>query len=257
MEFSGILKNVLFVVALAVLIWYSIRVLGLNAPEQFTCPGNIVFMRGCEAAKFLIADQDNYVQTLTPTDLYARNAKSNDGYKLASARAAVDFTPKQQEIYTRAAADADAALLKLGHEIIVAMQWRFAMTQGDVYEMGWPHTRANIIWVSTQLDTYPYKKLVKTLVHEKIHLFQRAYPEKLANMLNSVGYIRWKHRVGVPRIRANPDLDPWIYIDPKTQKPMLALYNSDTPADIGDVDTAPEDEHPYERIAYEVADKAI
>jgi hypothetical protein len=212
-------------------------------------------MSASETSRFILDDDDAYVQNLTPTDLYARGAKSNTGYRESSARAAVDFTQEQQQKYTRAAQEADKALLKLGHEIIEAMQWVFAQTRGEVYEEGWPHTRANVIFVSSDMDSYSYTKLVHTLVHEKLHLFQRAYPEKLAQILDSTGYVRWKHRVGEPRIRANPDLDPWIYVDPRTGKPMMAHYNSDTPTDLGDVDTAPENEHPFERMAYEVVAK--
>jgi hypothetical protein len=259
------MKNVLFVLALIGLILYSMHLLGVNIQERFvqgTCPDMLVgnarvqFLSGRETAKFLMEDPDEYVEHMTPTDLYARGAKTVDGYKLACAKVAVDFTPDQKEKYVRAARDADEAFMRMGHEIIEAIQWVFAKTRGDAYEDGWPHTRANIIFVSTDMDADSHGKLVKTLVHEKLHLFQRAYPEKMAQLLDSTGYIRWKYRVGEPRVRANPDIDPWIYVDSKTQKPMMARYNSDTPADLSDIDVAPEDEHPFERMAYEVAAKA-
>jgi len=55
-------------------------------------------------------------------------------------------------------------------------------------------------------------------------------------------------------VRSNPDLDPWIYLHPKTQRPMMAVYRSAKPKNINDVilaDSAAE--HPYESMAYEIA----
>jgi hypothetical protein len=72
----------------------------------------------------------------------------------------------------------------------------------------------------------------------------------------SRGFKRWKTRVSEPLSRANPDLDPWIYIDPRTEKPMIAVYNSKNPNSISDVKlTDFAFEHPYELMAYEIAEK--
>jgi hypothetical protein len=95
---------------------------------------------------------------------------------------------------------------------------------------------------------------VRTLIHEKVHLYQRLYPEEITQILERRKFRRWKQRLGEPRVRANPDVDPWIYINPENNEPMVALYASDQPADISDIylqDGA--FEHPYEYLAYEIA----
>jgi hypothetical protein len=213
---------------------------------------DIVFYSASETAKFLSSDPDNYVHTLTPMDLYARKQKTVDAYLTTAAGAAMDFDTSSKVRLSKAVSKADAFFHRQGHDIIENMQWVFALTQGSVYEDGLPHTRANIIFLSQSVLAESDDDLCKTLVHEKLHIFQRANPEKMAPLLDSAGYVRWKYRVGEPRIRANPDLDPWIYIDPDTKAPMIAHYSSDTPRSISDVNESPSDEHPFERMAYEL-----
>ena len=114
---------------------------------------------------------------------------------------------------------------------IASIPWVFALTKENEYEDGLPHTRTNIIFLSTNVDQTPLK-LVSILIHEKIHIYQRLYPEETMNFLAVHGYYRWKQRFGVPRIRSNPDLDPWIYFNPVSKQPMIAYYTSDTPNNI-------------------------
>ena len=55
-------------------------------------------------------------------------------------------------------------------------------------------------------------------------------------------------------IRANPDLNNWIYID-ENKKLMMSIYNSGYPKSINDITTKPEYEHPYEMISYVIENK--
>lgn len=254
------LNDVLIVIAVVAVLLYAYRSI-LRDPllsamfegfKQGRCERkDIVFLDKQQTGKYLRADPEQYIEHMTPWDLYARNVKTSEQYIEQAANSARAFSVAQQEQYAKAAAAADAFFLKHGHEIIENMRWVFALTDGVSYENGYPHTRANIIFVSTNQDE-TLNELTETLVHEKLHLFQRAYPEKMAQLLDEAGYIRWKHRVGEPRIRANPDLDPWIYIDPQTKKPMAAYYASDKPSGISDIDVLPRNEHPFERMAYDL-----
>lgn len=211
-----------------------------------------------ETAAFLGSDPDNYVKTLTPLDLYARKVGDGNQYISRIAAAARDFDAAQKVRYTQAALQADrffkrTKLCGIDSNTIVSIPWVFAMTDGTAYEDGLPHTRTNIIFVSTELDETP-DSLLRTLVHEKVHLYQRMNPERMMTYLESRGYNRWKQRMGEPRVRANPDVDPWIYIDPLSREPMVATYATDKPLNITDVIMEqPAFEHPYEKMAYEAA----
>lgn len=253
------MENALFAFVFAVVLYFMYEY--LKKEDFVNSPGEYVqFLTAEQTGQFLLADADFFMANLSPTDLYARNVKLAADYKHRAARAATDFTTPQKLRLVEAAKAADRFLMQANVKGIdcakmSSIPWVIGITEGSVYEDGLPHTRANVIFLSTETDETPHH-LMKTLVHEKVHLYTRLYPEETAYYLESNGYLKWKQRLGVPRIRANPDLDAWIYIDPKTQKPMAMYYTSDKPESINDtIQTNAAFEHPYELMAYAIQSK--
>jgi hypothetical protein len=235
-----------------------------NAPPS---KDKIHFNTAKQTAKFIMDDPDNYMHHFNGWDLIARHVSTEIDYRRNAAMSSLDFTECQKDRITKAAHKADEFFaayrsdyaqtneyIQISGKDIVAIPWVFSLTKGDTYENGMPHTRANIIFLSSNQDETLHK-LTRILVHEKIHLYQRLYPKQCVAYLNTKGFIQWKLRQGVPRIRSNPDLDPWIYIDTKTDKPLIALYASDKPRNISDTVNPFNDiayEHPYELMAYTI-----
>lgn len=226
--------------------------------EDATGDPHVYFLRREDTARFLKSDPDGYVAAMSPLDLYARSVSTGAEYTERAAGAAGDFTVAERVRVTLAAQEADRFLerhcsLLLDGGRLAGMPWILALTRGGVYEEGMPHTRTNTIFLS---DAALKRDLVRTLIHEKVHVYQRAYPEEMAQILERRGFRRWKMRMGEPRVRANPDLDPYIYIDPRTREPMVARYTTDRPSSIQDVELSHAAfEHPLESIAYEIAGK--
>lgn len=229
------------------------------SPSKSEC----TFLSASDTASFLMADPDTYTTNLSSLDLHARRAASYQEYQRASARSARSFTPAEKLMLTEAARKADSIISGMRLEGYPSfaknmrkIPWIFASTEGTVYEDGLPHTRLNVIFLSSGVLARfvgDDREAIRTLIHEKIHIQQRLHPVETLALLKQRGYIQWKERLGVPRIRANPDLDPWIYVDPKTQKGMAAYYTSETPTSISDITLSSVNyEHPYEMIAYEV-----
>ena len=252
------LRHIAFAVAVvivAVLGWkYLYEEFQTQAP-----PKTVTFMTSYDTAKFLREDPDYFVHNLSPTDLYARNAITHEEYLHRISAASLDFEPDQMQRFSKACQAADEFFLgqtkqDMFHpEDMAKIPWVLAMTEGQKYEEGLPHTRANIIFVASDIDE-THDALTRTMIHEKMHIYQRMYPERMTQWMEKHGYGRWKQRLGEPRIRANPDLDPWIYIDPQTRQPMAAYYVSDKPSSIRNVYLSDVGfEHPYERMAYMVA----
>jgi hypothetical protein len=252
-------KDLFAVIVIFVIIYFTVKY--LSKDEGFIMPWetsyNVTFLSLKQTHEFLHSDPDNYSMSLSPLDLYARKASIEFDYRRRSSAAAKDFTDDQKQRYSAAAARADKFFATLQIDRLdcykfVHIPWVFALTRDKEYEDGLPHTRANIIFVSDSVDESP-ERLTRTLIHEKVHIYQRMYTEAIAQYLHYNNYIIWKQRMGVPRIRANPDLDPYIYMDPKTKAPMLCLYASDKPESITDVEHKFVDyEHPFEEMAYKI-----
>ena len=236
--------------------------------SSYSRKDKITFLTAKQTAKFLMADPDNYVHNFNVWDLIARHVSTEVDYRRQSAMAAIDFTENQKNRLIKAARKADdffasykssqcvqtSDYINISGKDIVAIPWVFALTDGNDYENGMPHTRANVIFLSNEVDE-TLANLTKTLVHEKVHLYQRLFPNQCVAYLNNKGFMQWKLRQGVPRIRSNPDLDPWIYIDTHTDKPLMALYASDKPKNISDIVNPFHNihyEHPYELMAYTI-----
>lgn len=243
-----------------------------------------------EASLFFLEDADKYVQNMSPSDLYARKVQCQEAYRLQGYYATLQATPEQASIIKDACGKADAffhtytkdqsgettkSLNDLKDMKMIAyfdagkardLPWSIILVKDD-YEQGLPHTRGKYIIIHPSLLQKPMKELIGTLIHEKIHVYQRKYskedatiegdtsPVKLTDYLVSkMGFVKVKRRSEVScDIRANPDLDDWVYKDPKTGKDMYLCYKSGNPTGIDDVIGDSREEHPYEYIAYEIA----
>jgi hypothetical protein len=149
------------------------------------------------------------------------------------------------------------ALTDIDLAALAAIPWVIAKTTTPAYEDGLPHTRADVIFLSSTTLHKKDTDLARTLLHEKVHLYQRKYPQETAQAIADAGYHRTdRRRTETPLARANPDLDDWVYEDP-AGVPMLTVYNSAKPSSIGDVTGSNDHEHPYETMAYSLAAKNI
>lgn len=255
------LKDIVLILILIIVILYILYYLKkegfVNNPNK-----NIKFLTEDETYNFIHNDGDGYIQNLSPMDLYARKSKSTNDYRMRACHSAINFPDNLKSKIIVAINTANKLLEKLRIEHIncseiSSIPWILGMTKNKEYEDGLPHTRANIIFISSNIDT-SHKSLVKLLIHEKIHIYQRLHPEEISYYLESKGYVKSKHGKGIPYVRSNPDLDGWIYISPITKKEMIAYYTSEEPASITDITlTDPSFEHPYELMAYTITDKIL
>lgn len=211
----------------------------------------LVYLSAAETRKLLIEDADGYVTGMSYHDLSARGCKTHRQYLEKAAGAAFDFSELQKEKLEKAMQQAEVLLQATKHAIITYenLPWKFALVL-PVYEEGLPHTRRDTIFLYPQHLEMTEKRLVELLVHEWVHLYQRKNLHKVQAGLMQEGYKVWRKRKGYPRIRANPDVDEYIYVHPSGQV-MLYVYNKDYPSSIQDI-MAPNglQEHPFEEMAY-------
>lgn len=226
---------------------------------EFFKGGYLLFYSKVETAAFLLRDEDGFISSMTISDLYARHVKSHQEYREKSAVNALEFQEDQKVVLEKAVETAQQffqtiSVPLIDRDRILGILWKFALTKNNTYEEGLPHTREDVIFVTPKLLELPEVQLVKTLIHERVHIYQRIYETQFQEQLKIQGYTVWRERKGYPLIRSNPDVDKYIYQTPKGDI-MVTVYSSFQPQHIQDT-MQPNSlkEHPYEEIAYQVAE---
>lgn len=219
---------------------------------------NIKFLSAKETADFILKDDDNYVKNMSSADLYARKASTADEYKMNASKYTLDFTADYKQKLIKCTKKADEFLRShkykniLDCNKIAKLKWCFALTD-TYYEEGLPHTRKDLIFLSTNVIKYDDIPLITTLIHEKVHIYQKLYEKEMGTLLQNLGYIE-KSMVSPSLKRSNPDINNKIYYDTNTDQLMLSTYKSNKPNSISDVQNTDHSfEHPYEKMAYDIA----
>ena len=248
---------------------------------------HIKFMTFKETAEFLRNDRDGYVRNMSALDLHARHAKTYMDYIDNIEDTAITFTAEEKELLGKCADKADNYFkterfkeLEYANHIngndIAGIKWIFANTYANhyndmikEYEEGLPHTRENVIFVSKNVLKYDELNLTNTLIHEKIHIYQRYNSNIFSKIIKDMGLLELDKGSykSAKYIRSNPDTNGKIYYAPdnttkaaKAAKApdanvMVCLYRNDNPNSINDViHKNYSNEHPYEKIAYEIAE---
>ena len=203
-----------------------------------------IYLSREETANIIKKDNDKYIKNLTKYDLYARDVSTPEEYIYKIIEGCLNFSEKQ--------------VVKLNNCSKIARKffdnkyiWKFALID-EVYEEGFPHTRMDIIFLSPKVINYTDDNLTKILIHESIHIYQRYNITEINKYLKENKYTVSRRRDSEPLIRANPDLDEYIYKD-KDGEEMIYIYKSSMPKGINDI-IPNKNEHPFEKMAYEISE---
>jgi len=259
-----IYKYILFIIILFI-IFYIINNHISKKFEQFEqFDDNIIFLNNYELLNILLSNNDKYYDTFFENDFYVRNINNIDEYKNLIKKSVTDFNDNQKNkikkcIYNANLYFSDLKLNWFDGNKNNKIKWIIGCIKGKLYENGLPHTRNNYIIISDEkVNDYDEEKLTKTLIHEKVHIYQKKYINDIKIYLNENNFIKIKEREKNDNIRANPDLDNWIYKD--KQNIYKAVYN-DNPSSVEDIKYKPINnqsyEHPYEKMAIYIENKFI
>lgn len=164
-----------------------------------------------------------YFDKMTELDLKAREAISNEAYKELYKKAVISFTPSENKELLNLTSKADALLEEFPR--LYNIPWRFAKLDGLV-ENGFPHTIGDTIFLAVIPS-------VQTLIHEKIHVYQRMYPLETSILITDIWGFKIKDKQEhIKGIRNNPDLNSFVYGIGDSY--IAQLYNSDNPRDLSD-----------------------
>ena len=274
----------LLIITLVILTIYYIYTVYTSVPfKNVKNEEHLNYMSYEETARFLESDEDRYVANLSPLDLYARKVSSKEEYINIIKGEATHFNRGDKLILDKCTKKADELLRNininniskesnldyskyLNYKDIANIKWVLAITRNDnggKYEDGLPHTRKNIIFLSQDVLNYSEDEIIKLLIHEKIHIYQRHNEDLFKTIIYNMGYAEISTSPASPVIsqdklkyvRSNPDVNNKIYKNVHTGELMICLYTSDKPKSINDIIIQNYSmEHPYEKIAYEISE---
>lgn len=218
---------------------------------------NIVFYNNQEASIILKKDPDGYFNKLNSLDKQAMNITNTNDYIDKVANSTLSFSDVEKRrisSYTKIADDFLYGLKipYLDTKKIAGLKWKFILTKDNINSDGMPHTKGDIIYLSTITLNNSKKLLIQTLIHEKIHIYQRAFPNEIKEWIEKNNYIQYRNN-NLLINRSNPDVDEWSYM--KDGKECIALYNKN-PNNLNSVIYPFGDsksEHPYEDMAYYIS----
>jgi len=223
---------------------------------------NIVFLNKNELSTFLINDKDNYYKSFHKKDLIVRKVSNIDEYKKKILNSTSNFSIYQKEKIIFCINKLNKILINVKYpwfdgKKAIQTTWKFGSIHGYEYENGFAHTRSDLIILpQINLDNYSQHDLIKLILHEKIHIYQKMYPDDIENYIQHNNYYKFKKRSEIVDSRANPDLNQWIYNN-SNNKTLIAMYKSN-PINISDVTFHPSNndnnEHPFEKMAYDMSE---
>jgi hypothetical protein len=202
----------------------------------------------------------SYFSQMSALDLRARKAESTDAYLTRYERSIVPLSEKQKDAIEDLAHGVDN-ITKV-YKRLYAIPWKIAAFQG--VEHDFPHTIAHVIFLPIDTLEDTAKSAMQTLLHEKIHVYQRAFPLETNVLVQKMwGYKMHSLRSRSQLSRNNPDLNQVVY---GKQRWGILQEFTNTANDLRDskvqfVGEQPDTwtavaesyEHPYERMAYEIS----
>jgi hypothetical protein len=236
----------IIIIIFLIILFYLI----FNYYENFYNDQITIYSR-TELINILLEDSDNYVKSFNNNDLMARNVSNIEEYYQFIIDSCIDidnsFKNKIIEQIKIAATRFNSfKIIGFDGGKCNKIPWYIGIVDGIKYENAYPHTRNNIIIIPISIVN---DSLYSTLIHEKVHVYQKMFPNDIKLYLNNNNFIKTNSDL---INRANPDIDRNIYSDHNNNL-LYCIYNNN-PKNISDV-VCSYSEHPFEFMAYQIQKK--
>ncbi len=254
---SYLVKITLIVILFLLSLLYLHLIFNNNIFEQIN-EINSHYMNKNELYEYLIKDSDNYFKNFSQIDLKVRKINNIEEYYQNIKKSCIDINNNMKIVLNNCINKANIKLSNykckgFDGSKCANIIWKIGIVKDSSYEEGFPHTRNDVIILPLYLLNNK-ESLVKTLIHEKIHVYQKIYPKDIEEYLIENGFTKYELRNNFNNTRANPDMDEWIYKN-KDNQIMIAEYNKNA-SSIMDVNIQPNNtskyEHPFEYMAYDI-----
>lgn len=184
-----------------------------------------------------VIDKSPFFNNMSPIDLVARGADSAPDYKSIYINHVIEFTSTEKRRLTEITKD-------FPH--LQNIPWKFAKVS-DRIENAYPHTLQDVIILPASFFKKNDNTIKTTLVHEKIHVYQRLFPKETLALLTSLGFKQTSEELpeNISKMkRNNPDIQGVFHFNSTIP---IQVYNSVRPSSLADSKT----------ILYDYKQKAI
>lgn len=240
--------KILFILLILLVLYYCYNNIKKN-------DSNIQFLNNYELYN-LLEKNNEYYDTFNNYDFKVRSIVNIPNYIDIISNSVSDFTNVEKDILTRAINMANIRLRKINlpyfdGKVAADIVWKLGITKNNNYENGYPHTIHDTIILS-RTNNININSLVNTLVHEKVHIYQKKYYEQYLLYLKENNFNIIRKKLDSDNIRANPDTYYDNYIYSKNNQIYIMQYNIN-PTSIGDtIQRNQYYEHPLETMAIEI-----
>lgn len=179
-----------------------------------------------------IVDNAQYFNRMNQLDLVARDISSINSYKKLYKDGYKSFSDEERNILITMTNQLNN-ILKTKYKNIYSIPWKFAKLDFNL-EKGYPHTHSDVIILSMTFFNLDNATMIETLLHEKIHIYQRLYPLYTQDLISSWNFQLIDRIENYKDARNNPDINNFIYSQKGIDKPFIQVYNSTNPIDISD-----------------------
>lgn len=172
----------------------------------------IKFLDKNEAFQYLVSSEGFYPNlTLNKPNMYLVKYGHSPNTKISDivANSVRNFTETDKEKLKKVTELAESIISK--HPIFPKIEWVYIKV-GNNYEFGYPHTvNGAIVLPERALNNLN----LETIIHEKIHVLQRKYPEIFRMFyINKYKFIPHKYKINDSLLVVNPDgpINNWGYV---------------------------------------------
>jgi len=218
----------------------------------------IIFLSKNELENILISDIDNFYDKFKKIDYKVRKINNISEYSSNIKNSVSDFTENEKKKIVEIVKNIERKFTNinlpwLNGQKFNNIPWKIGLVKGYEYENGLPHTRNEYIIINR--DHLGRHSFFNTMIHEKVHVYQKMFPEDVNIFLNTHNFKKIRKVNENDMIRVNMDIDDWIYSDENGNE-YKAVFNKN-PVDIQDVRFTPCNsqlcEHPFEKMAIEIS----
>ena len=246
---------ILFIILILLLLLLYGKRAKRKVHECFYLMKNVEFVDKETLIQMLINDNDNFYKYFFSNDYKVRNINNISEYNNYIISSVVNLNQDEKNKVIQCCNDiVDKKYSWFDNVKFNDIKWKIGTVSGRLYENGLPHTRNDVIIISKEyINKSSIKELTRTLLHEKVHIYQKLYPEDVDKFLDSYKFRKLKIRDEMDNTRANPDIDQWIYVDGNNNMIYKAEYISN-PRSLQDTKLQNQlYEHPFEKMAIEIS----